>query len=115
MNLQTVIKSEHSSQKIQPHPEEVEYESYLNSKKPFSYQKKLLGLNGYDVFLTQKQIDILKFVAKGFSNGRIAKELRKKESAIKLSIYRTMKYLEIILDKNVDRFSLIIIAQELDL
>ena len=115
MSLQTARKSEYSLEKVQSLHKEIDYENYLRSKTSITYQRKLINFKGHKIILTQKQVDILKLVAKGFSNARISREMKKRESAIKLSIYRTMKYLEIILDETIDRFYLIIIAQELDL
>lgn len=92
-----------------------DYEEYINQRKLLLYQKRIYEYKGIKLALTDKQANILKLVAKGFSNIKIAEVLDKKESTIKLSVYRIMKYLEVMLDENVDRFRLVIIAQELEL
>lgn len=57
----------------------------------------------------------MEFVAKGYSNIKIAKELGVTESSIKLFIYRLMRKLEKRLSETIDRFYLVIIAQRLGL
>ena len=91
----------------------LDYEEYLRQRKFLLYQKRLFDFKGNRIALTEKQINILKLVAKGFSNTKIAGELSRKESTVKLSVHRIMKYLELVLDENVDRFYLIIIAQQI--
>ena len=57
----------------------------------------------------------MEFVARGYSNIKIAKELGVTESSIKLFVYRLMRKLEKRLSETVDRFYLIIIAQRVGL
>ena len=92
-----------------------DYDNYLTEKKLALGQKILFNCNGVKIGLTQKQINVLKLVAKGFSNMKIAQCLSVKETAIKLLIYRLMKYLEETLEESVDRFYLVVIAQQLAL
>lgn len=94
----------------------LKYKKYLNHIKLTNNQKAIFNYNGITVGLTPKQIEVLKLIAKGFSNGKIAKKLLTKEATVKLLIYRLMKYLERMLyEENIDRFNLVIIAQKLDL
>ena len=115
MSLQSKNKFESYCHKIQYPIREADFDPSLNSNKSIKYQRKIFYHKGNNITLTEKQINLLRLVAKGFSNIKIARELNKKESAIKLSIHRIMKYLEVILNENIDRFYLIIVAQELDL
>lgn len=62
---------------------------------------------------TERQFYILNLVARGYSNSRVAKEISIKESAVKINVYRLMKKLEAILNENIDRFYLVILAQRL--
>lgn len=94
---------------------QIDLETYLKQKKLSTYNKILFDYNGIKIGFTKKQINILSYVAKGYSNSRIAKELALKEAAVKLLIYRLMKYLENNLYEPIDRFYLIIIAQKLNL
>lgn len=91
----------------------IEYRNYLDEKRHLQ-GKMVCNYNGIKVGFTPKQAEILKLVAQGFSNIKIAKKLEARESTIKLSIYRLMKYLEHRLYENIDRFYLIIIAQQFD-
>ncbi len=93
----------------------IDYESCLNEKKFASGRRFSFDYDGCKIGFTAKQIKALKFVAKGYSNQKIAHCLGMKESSIKLLIYRIMKYLEKELSENVDRFYLVIIAQQLEL
>lgn len=93
----------------------LDYDTYLNEKKLASGQRILFDYGENKIALTQKQINVLKLVAKGFSNTKIAQYLSVKEQAVKLLIYRLMKYLEEVLYEKVDRFYLIVIAQQLGL
>ena len=92
----------------------LDYENYLRERRECLNKKLIFHYNNHKLALTHKQVEILKLVAKGFSNSRIAKTLSIKESNVKLLIYRLMKYLENTLFESVDRFHLVIIAQELD-
>ncbi len=82
--------------------------SYVSKKRTLSY-------NGTKVDFTKRQIAIMGFVARGYSNIKIAKELGVTESSIKLFVYRLMRKLEKRLSETVDRFYLIIIAQRIGL
>ena len=93
----------------------LEYKNYMRQRKFAWHQKYVFSFRDINIGLTKKQIEVLRFVGKGFSNAKIAQELSKKEATVKLLIYRLMKYLEKILYEPVDRFYLVIIAQELNL
>lgn len=93
----------------------LDYENYLQEKKLLASRKIVFDYKDTKLGFTEKQIEVLKLIAKGFSNIKIAKKLKIRESAVKLLVYRLMKYLETILSESIDRYSLIIIAQELDL
>lgn len=93
----------------------LDYDNFLNERKLAAGQKILFYYEGIKIGLTQKQIDVLKLVAQGYSNMKIAQFLRVREDSIKLLIYRLMKYLEKVLEENVDRFYLVVIAQQLAL
>ena len=93
----------------------LDYDNYLSAKKLHLNQRILFSYNGCTIGLTQKHIEVLRFVAKGFSNVKIAKCLEMRESSVKLLIYRLMRSLEKELNESVDRFYLIIIAQQLGL
>ena len=92
-----------------------DYDNYLNERRLAAGQRILFYYDGVKIGLTQKQINVLKLVAKGFSNIKIAQCLSVKETAVKLLVYRLIKYLEEMLSESVDRFYLIVIAQQLDL
>ena len=94
---------------------QLDYDNYLNERRLAAGQRILFYYDGIKIGLTQKQINVLKLVAKGFSNIKIAQCLSVKETAVKLLIYRLMKYLEEALDESVDRFYLVVIAQQLEL
>ncbi len=94
---------------------QLDYDNYLNEKRLASGRRISFNYNGNKIALTQKQINVLKLVAKGFSNAKIAQCLSVREQAIKLLIYRLIKYMEKVLYESVDRFYLIIIAQQLGL
>ncbi|MBI2995834.1 MAG: hypothetical protein HYY52_03915 [Candidatus Melainabacteria bacterium] len=93
----------------------IDHQNYLKQKGILLNQKTILNHKGIKIALTHKQIKVLKLVAGGFSNEKISKELIMKKCTVKLLLYRLMKYLEDVLYERIDRFSLIIIAQELDL
>ncbi len=93
----------------------IDYENYLNKRKLTSGRRFLFDYDEHTIGFTIKQISVLKLVAKGYSNLKIAQCLGMKEPAIKLLIYRMIKYLEETLHENVDRFYLVIIAQQLEL
>ncbi len=90
----------------------LEYNEYLEEKKILAGRKMICRYKDINLGLTPKQVELLKLVAKGFSNPKIAQKLKAKESTIKLSIYRLMKYLERRIYEHLDRFYLIIIAQQ---
>ena len=102
-------------QAVSPLEFKLDYDNYLNEKRFSLNQRILFNYNGNTIGLTQKHIKVLKLVAKGFSNAKIAKCLGAKESSIKLLIYRLIKYLEEGLDESIDRFYLVVIAQQLGL
>lgn len=91
----------------------LEYKNYIKQKKINLNQRTILNCNGTKLALTLKQIQVLQLIAKGFSNSKIASKLGIKETTIKLLVYRLMRCLENILQENVDRFYLVIIAQQL--
>ncbi|MBI1858516.1 MAG: hypothetical protein HYR97_05320 [Candidatus Melainabacteria bacterium] len=93
----------------------LDFETYLRKRKINTNKKLLVEYEGIKIALTQKQIEVLTYVAKGYSNIKIAKELTAKESTMKLLIYRLIKYLESVLYERIDRFYLIIIAQKFNL
>lgn len=97
------------------YPLVLDYENCLRERRLTANEKIIFDYKDTEIGFTQKQIEVLRLIAKGFSNIKIAKILRMKEAAIKLSVYRLMKYLEVTLEEKIDRYSLIIIAQELDL
>ena len=90
------------------------YRNYIRDKKLIANHRIICTHGDLKLAFTQKQFTVLKLVALGFSNVKIAKRLGIKESTTKLLIYRIMKYLESVLYKRIDRFSLVIVAQELD-
>ncbi len=93
----------------------LEYKNYIARKQQSANLKSTFEYKESKLSFTYKQIEILKLVAKGFSNLKITKKLLLKESTVKLNIYRVMRYIERVLLEKVDRFYLIIIAQNLDL
>lgn len=93
----------------------LEYANYIKQRKLFTNKKFLFDYKGNKIPLTKKQISVLKLIGKGYSNIKIAKELLKKENSVKLFVYRLIIYFEKILNEQVDRFSIIIIAQDLKL
>ncbi len=86
-----------------------------NSKEVYIKKNLKVRIDYRDtkISLTTKQIEVLGFIALGYSNIRIAKELLIKESTVKLLIYRLTKHLESLLRERIDRFYLIIIAQQI--
>ena len=102
-------------QVIAPLELRLDYDNYLTERKLAVGQKILFYYNGIKIGLTQKQINVLKFVAKGYSNIKIAHCMAVRETSMKLLIYRLMKYLEEALEESVDRFYLVVIAQQLGL
>ena len=93
----------------------LDFENYIAKRKKIINQKVKFDYNNIKLELTPKQINVLKLVAKGLSNAKIANELSIRAAAVKLLVYRTIKYLEDNLHEQIDRFSLIILAQKLDL
>lgn len=91
----------------------LEYESYIKTRDSIINQKFPISYSSYNFRFTPKQMKVLELIASGYSNGKIAKNLSMKESTLKLIIYRLMKYLESIRRESIDRFYLIIIAQEI--
>lgn len=98
----------------QSYSRDLNYEDYLRLRKSATNQKSIVEYMNIGFSLTQKQIEVLKLVALGFSNVKIAQILDAKEATIKLLIYRLTKRLETILGEKVDRFYLVIIAQKLN-
>lgn len=92
----------------------LDFESYIEKRKKSVNQKVSFDYNNRKLELTPKQINVLKLVAKGLSNTKIANELSVQSAAVKLSIYRIIKYLEYNLNERIDRFNLVILAQKLD-
>ena len=93
----------------------LDYENYLKERKYFTNQKTIFHYKETKLALTPRQVEVLKLIAMGFSNVTIASILTTKEATIKLFVYRLMKYLEAVLYESIDRFYLVIIAQQLDL
>ena len=93
----------------------LDYQNYLKQRKLLKNKKTVFLYKETQLAFTPKQIKILKFIAKGFSNIKIAQSLMMKEPTIKILVYRLMKYLEGVLCEHVDRYHLIIIAQEMNL
>ena len=93
----------------------LDYDNYLTERKLAVGQKILFYYSGIKIGLTQKQINVLKLVSKGYSNMKIAQCMAVREDSIKLLIYRLMKYMEEVLEESVDRFYLVVIAQQLGL
>lgn len=93
----------------------LDYENYIRQRKLATNQKTVVNHKGFKLSFTQKQIEVLSLVARGFSNSKIAKITFAKESTTKLLIYRLMCYLEDNLYENIDRFYLIIIAQQIEM
>ena len=85
------------------------FQSQKLTNKKFIYSYKC----GVDIPLTSRQIILLSLISKGFSNIKIARILLKKETSIKLSIHRIIKYIEFFTCEKLDRYSIIIFAQEL--
>lgn len=92
----------------------LEYENYIKQRRLLTGQKIEVKYKDQNLAFTKKQIEILKLIAKGLSNPKIAKGLGVKETAIKLLTYRIMKYLENVLKQKLDRFYLIVIAQQIN-
>ncbi len=93
----------------------LDYANYVSEKRFTSGRRVLFDYNQNKIALTQKQINVMKLVAKGYSNRKIAECLPAKESAVKLLTYRLMKDLEEELCEKIDRFYLVVIAQKLKL
>lgn len=89
------------------------YHNRIKQSRIPPYEKILFGYRNLKLSFTPNQIEVLKLVARGYSNTKIAKKLFRKEATVKLLIYRLMKYMEEVLYESVDRFYLVIIAQEL--
>ena len=93
----------------------LDYANYIKQRKLATNQKILFDYRGVKLAFTPKQLTVLNLVAKGFSNCKIAQLLLMKESTVKLLIYRLMKYMEAVLYDKIDRFYIVIIAQQLGL
>lgn len=93
----------------------VDYRNYVRQKKLARNQKIVFGYKDVKLGFTERQILFLKLISSGLSNSRIAQQLNIKEPTVKLAIYRLMRYLENILYEKVDRYRLVIIAQQLRL
>jgi len=91
-----------------------DYESYLKHKRLWANRKYLLKYRHFRIALTQRQIIVLKLVARGFANSKIAQLLRVNEPAVKLSVHRLIKYFERVLEEKIDRFMFTVIAQQVD-
>ena len=76
-------------------------------------KRYLIKYREVDLLFTLKQIEVLSLIAKGFSNSKIAKKFKTRESTIKLMVYRLMRYLEDALGEKIDRFYLVILTQEI--
>ena len=84
-------------------------------KRPPKSEKIILNYKETKMEFTKRQLEVMELVAKGFSNTKISHILKTNESTIKLLIYRIKKYIECITLERIDRFYLVIIAQELSL
>ena len=96
-----------------PYEKSLALANYINQKKASKYHKIPLDYNNIQIWFTTRQIEILKLVAQGLSNTKIARKLDCKEVAVKLIVYRIIKQLEAILYEDIDRYYLVIIAQQL--
>lgn len=85
----------------------------FKSGKLIVNKREIFFFREMELSLTQKQLEVLKLIAQGHSNAKVAKIMQSKESAIKISIYRIMKYLEHKLNSKIDRFYLVVLAQKI--
>lgn len=91
----------------------IDYDNYIKKKRFATNKKSLFKFKDEYVAVTRKQIEILNLIAKGFSNSKIAKELNKSDNSVKLSVYRLIEYFERTLNIKLDRYLIIIVAQNL--
>ena len=112
MHQRTAQEKQVASQDSSPYEKLLDYNNYVEQKKASKHSKVPVNYNSVQVRFTSRQIEILKLVAQGLSNTRIAKKLECKETAVKLIVYRIMKNLEDILYEDIDRYYLVIIAQQ---
>ena len=113
--MKTMLRKRRASS---PYQMMLDYRNYLRQKKLNKLSKKEKNICQYKelkLAFTPKQIEVLRLIAEGFSNAKIAQKLGTKENTVKLLIYRLMKSMEGHLHESIDRFSLIIIAQQLEL
>lgn len=115
MTNQVIKNGNCKNHHITPYELKLEFENYLRQRKKFANKKLVFEYNETKITLTKKQIKVLFYIAQGYSNQKIAKELGTRETAVKLLIYRLMKYLESTLYEQIDRYYLIIVAQKLHL
>ncbi len=111
--LEKILQEKHITQDSSPYEKLLAYNTYVKKKKANKCNKLPADYNNIKLSLTSRQIQVLKLVALGLSNCRIAKRLNCTESAVKLVIHRSVKYLERVICEDIDRFSLIIIAQQI--
>ncbi len=81
--------------------------------KPGINKRFLVKYKDLDLLLTFRQMEIISLISMGYSNLKIAKKTKVRESAVKLMIYRLVKYLDRILEEKIDRFYLIVLSQEI--
>lgn len=112
MNQKIVQEQEISYPESSPYEKLLDYNNYIEEKRASKHHKIPVDYNNVQVRFTSRQIEILKLVAQGLSNTRIAKKLNCRETAVKLVIYRITKNLEEILYEDIDRYYLVIIAQK---
>lgn len=110
--LRRVFKRRHACSAYQLR---LAYKNYLKIRKLKTHEKVMFYYRGVELGFTQKQLEVLKLISRGFSNVKIAQKFKVKVATVKLLVYRLMRYLERILGGNIDRFYLVILAQELDL
>ena len=112
MHQRIAQEQEINCQESSPYEKLLDYNNYIEQKRASKHHKIPVDYNNVQVRLTSRQIKVLKLVAEGLSNTRIAKKLNCRETAVKLVIYRIMKNLEEILYEDIDRYYLVIIAQK---
>lgn len=99
-------------EKLPPYLLNLDFETFSNHKRLLR-NKVIFNYKGINLGFSEKQALVLRLIANGFSNSKIACELNIKESTVKILVYRVMRYMEAILLEDIDRFSLVIIAQGL--
>ena len=115
MHQKIAQEKQATNQDSSPYEKLLDYNNYVEQKKASKHHKVPVNYNSVQVRFTSRQIEILKLVAQGLSNTRIAKKLECKETAVKLIVYRIMKNLEDILYEDIDRYYLVILAQQFKL